>query len=173
MPQKMQTVCSELAHFLGENCAILVPRARFFTNFQQKNPASTRARVAATSYVFQRASLESARAFVARCASKSQKIWNKFGRRRRNFLCEFDAGRARFRQRTPHRLDATFLRRQKIFEATPAEGLVRCASTNGKFPDELAHFLAKKLRNLRAERALFWRSTPYRVALELRRGVAI
>ena len=67
------------------------------------------------------------------------------------FLCEFDAGRAPLRQRTRHRLDATFLRRQKIFTAMPAEVVEHCASTGRKFENEFAHFLAEKLRNLRAE----------------------
>ena len=103
----------------------------------------------------------------------SWKFCKKFGRRRRNFLCEYDAGRARFRQRTRHRLDATFLRRQKIFTAMPAEVVEHCASTCRKFENEFAHFLAEKLRNLRAERALFQRSTACRPALELRRRLAI
>ena len=85
----------------------------------------------------------------------SWKFFNKFGRRRRNFLCEFDAGRARFRQRTRHRLDATLLRRQKIFITMPAEVVEHCASTCRKFENEFAHFLAGKLRDLRAECMFF------------------
>ena len=108
-----------------------------------------------------------------RHAPDSWKICSKFTHRRRNFLREFGAGRARFRQRTPHRLDATFLRRQKIFTAMPAEVVKHCASTDRKVENEFAHFLADKLRNLRAERALFQRSTACRPALELRRRLSI
>ena len=67
----------------------------------------------------------------------------------------FDVGRVRFRHCTRQKLDADILRRQNVFAATPAEVLVRCASTARRICNEFAHFLADILRNGGAERTVF------------------
>ena len=67
----------------------------------------------------------------------------------------FDVGRVRFRHCTSQRLDADILRRQNVFAATPAEVLVRCASTAQRICNGFAHFLSENLRNRAAERAIF------------------
>ena len=51
------------------------------------------------------------------------------------------AGCARFRHRTRQQLDAEILQSQNVFAATPAEVLVRCASTAQKICNEFARFL--------------------------------
>ena len=65
------------------------------------------------------------------------------------------AGCARFRHRTRQQLDAEILQHQNVFAPTPAEVLVRCASTAQRICNEFAHFLAEKLRNRGAERTVF------------------
>ena len=65
------------------------------------------------------------------------------------------AGCARLRHCTRQQLDAEILQHQNVFAATPAEVLVRCASTTRRICKEFAHFLADILRNGGAERTVF------------------
>ena len=65
------------------------------------------------------------------------------------------AGCARFRHCTRQQIDAKTMQRYNIFAATLAEVLVRCASTAQRICNEIAHFLAEKLRNRGAGRTVF------------------
>ena len=56
---------------------------------------------------------------------------------------------------TRQQLDAAILQHPNVFAATPAEVLVRCASTARRICNEFAHFLAEKLRSGGAERTVF------------------
>ena len=71
------------------------------------------------------------------------------------FCASSIAGCARLRHCTRQQLDAEILQHQNVFAATPAEVLVRCASTAQRICNDFAHFLSENLRNRAAERAIF------------------
>ena len=82
----------------------------------------------------------------------------------------FDVGRVRFRHSTRQKLDADILRRQNVFAATPAEVLVRCASTAQRIlHSTISPIFYRKIYAIAPLSARFFRcATRRRLALELR-----
>ena len=133
-----------------------VPNAWFFS---ARNTAPTCIGGAPTSCEFQiEISAEETAKF---CAPRAKIVKNlqQFHASFMQILAKFCAcsiaACARLRHCTRQQLDAEILQHQNVFAATPAEVLVRCASTAQRICNDFAHFLSENLRNRAAERAIF------------------